>query len=184
MLQDSTTIIKVGFVVTIACTGGILLPMYSVQAASVTASSVADQIISTGKQYLGTPYHLGAAAGQTDEFDCSSFAQYIYKQSNIELPRSSREQSQIGTKVSRDQLKPGDLIFSDTNNDGVINHVSIYAGNGQILHTYREGIGVTFSEFADSTWDRTFVTARRLIAGEDPSGKQIVSTLEDYNWFN
>ncbi|MGQ5396021.1 MULTISPECIES: hypothetical protein [unclassified Paenibacillus] len=38
-------------------------------------------------------------------------------------------------------------------------------GNNQILHTYRVGIGVTISNYAGSTWDKTFVTARRVIPG-------------------
>lgn len=36
-------------------------------------------------------------------------------------------------------------------------------GNGKVLHSYRVGIGVTISNYIGSTWDRTFVTARRII---------------------
>jgi hypothetical protein len=54
-------------------------------------------------------------------------------------------------------------VFSDTNRDGRINHVSIYMGNGKLLHTYRVGVGVTMSNFAGSTWDKTFMGARRVL---------------------
>lgn len=126
--------------------------------------SVADRILATGQQFLGIPYKFGAESGRTDGFDCSSFTQYVFKAHGIDLPRSSRQQAKAGIYVPKSQLQKGDLIFSDTNRDGIINHVSIYMGNNQILHTYRVGIGVTISEFEGSTWDKTYVTARRVIS--------------------
>lgn len=132
----------------------------------VHAESAADQasrIIEIGKKYLGTPYQLGAAEGNTSEFDCSSFLQYIYKQVGVDLPRSSREQAKAGYAVSKSDLQPGDLIFSDTNNDGVINHVSMYIGNDQLLQTYKKGIGVTISQFQGSVWDRNCLAVRRVL---------------------
>ncbi|WP_307721769.1 C40 family peptidase [Paenibacillus humicus] len=72
------------------------------------------------------PYKFGASSGSTDAFDCSSFMQYIFKKNGIDLPRSSRQQAAVGTPVAKDRLQPGDLVFSDTNRDGVINHVSLY----------------------------------------------------------
>lgn len=148
----------------IAFTGVTIAAPQSADAASSTsASSKASKIIATGKKYLGVPYVFGAKAGRTDAFDCSSFVQYVYKKNGISLPRTSRQQAKVGVRVSKSNLKPGDLVFSDTNRDGVINHVSIYIGNGKLLHTYRKGIGVTISTFKGSVWDRTFVTARRVI---------------------
>jgi peptidoglycan endopeptidase LytE len=141
--------------------GTTLLNVPSAHAAA--AASTADGVIATGKQFIGVPYRFGAKSNNTSSFDCSSFTQYVFKQNGISIPRSSRQQSSAGTFVPRKQLQAGDLIFSDTNRDGVINHVSIYMGNGQLLHTYRVGIGVTISNFAGSTWDRTYVTARRVL---------------------
>ncbi|MCD9025376.1 C40 family peptidase [Cohnella silvisoli] len=141
--------------------GSMLLNAPSAHAASATTT--ANKIIAKGKQFLGVPYLHGARTGRTTAFDCSSLTQYLYKPYGINLPRTSRAQSKVGTYVPRSQLRAGDLIFSDTNRDGVVNHVSIYMGNGQLLHTYRVGIGVTISKFAGSAWDRTYVTARRVI---------------------
>ncbi|UVI33357.1 C40 family peptidase [Paenibacillus spongiae] len=148
----------------IAISGSMLLAQPA-HASAMSGTSIANDIIASGKQFIGVRYQFGAPGGRTDAFDCSSFTQYVFKQNGINLPRSSRQQSTVGTVVSKDQLQPGDLIFSDTNRDGVINHVSIYMGGGQVLHTYRVGIGVTISNFAGSTWDKTFVTARRVISG-------------------
>ncbi|WP_424768382.1 C40 family peptidase [Paenibacillus sp. sgz302251] len=154
-------------------TGTMLLNVPSAHAA--TASN-ADNIIATGKQFLGVSYKFGAKSGQTSAFDCSSFTQFVFMQNGISIPRSSRQQSNVGTFVPRDQLQAGDLIFSDTNRDGVINHVSIYMGNGQLLHTYRVGIGVTISKFSGSTWDRTYVTARRVLP---TNGQPIVTNPQE-----
>lgn len=152
---------------TIALTAGTMFAnsnsAYAATATTSASVSAADKAISVGKQFIGVPYKYGAVAGRTDVFDCSSFTQYVFKQAGIELPRSSKQQSKSGTYVSKDQLQPGDLVFSDTNKDGVINHVSLYIGDGKLLHTYRVGIGVTISDFKGSTWDRTYVTARRVI---------------------
>lgn len=154
----------VGLCLSIAFSGSALLPAQQANAAAAfSGSSIADNVIATGKQFMGVPYHFSAPSGRTNEFDCSSFTQYVFKQNGINLPRSSRQQSTVGTPVSKNQLQPGDLVFSDTNHDGIINHVSIYIGNGQLLHTYRVGIGVTISNFAGSAWDRGFMTARRVI---------------------
>ncbi|MFS0725761.1 C40 family peptidase [Paenibacillus sp. 1P07SE] len=127
------------------------------------ASTKADAIIRTGKQFSGTKYVFGASSGSTRAFDCSSFTQYVFGKHGVNLPRSSRQQAKSGRYVAKSQLKPGDLVFSDTNRNGVINHVSIYIGNNQLLHTYRVGIGVTVTKFSGSSWDKTYVTARRVL---------------------
>jgi len=140
------------------------------------AKSIADDVIATGKKFLGVPYLFGAASDRTDAFDCSSFTQYMFKQSGIHIPRSSRDQSKAGVYVPKSDLQPGDLVFSDTNRDGVINHVSLYIGNDKLLHTYRVGIGVTISDFKGSTWDKTYVTARRVIPADASSGNEQTQT--------
>ncbi|MBP1155673.1 C40 family peptidase [Paenibacillus sp. PvR098] len=147
----------------ISFSGSMFITPQSTHAAATTSTSAADNVIATGKQLLGVPYQFGAKKGRTDRFDCSSFTQYVFKQNGMDIPRSSRQQANAGTFVPKDQLQPGDLVFSDTNRDGVINHVSIYMGEGKLLHTYRVGVGVTISNFSGSTWDKTYVTARRVI---------------------
>ncbi|MBU5443174.1 C40 family peptidase [Paenibacillus sp. MSJ-34] len=131
------------------------------QEQSVSANSVGTSIINTGKKYLGVKYKFGAKSGITSAFDCSSFMQYIFKQHGIELPRSSKQQSKVGKYVSKSNLRVGDLIFFDSvKSRPGIDHVAVYAGNGQILHTYGKP-GVTFSKL--SAWEKKIVTIRRVI---------------------
>lgn len=154
---------SVSLSLTIAFSGSMILTPQQAQAATASSASVTDNVIATGKQLIGVPYQFGSKNGSTRSFDCSAFTQYVFKQNGIHIPRSSRQQANAGTFVPKSQLQPGDLVFSDTNRDGVINHVAIYMGDGKIIHTYRVGIGVTISNFAGSTWDKTYVTARRVI---------------------
>lgn len=131
------------------------------------SSALADKIIATGEKYLGTPYQYGAKSGQTSTFDCSSFTQHVFKQNGIDLPRNSRQQSTVGTTVSKSQLKKGDLLFfTAKSSGGKIGHVGIYAGDNKILHTWGPG-GVRYDSLSTGWLQDGFVTAKRVI----PSGQ-------------
>jgi peptidoglycan endopeptidase LytE len=71
-------------------------------------------------------------------------------------------QSHVGTAVSSKALQKGDLVFFDTNNDGVINHVGIYAGNGQMLNASTSK-GVSYANINNSYWGPSFVKAVRVL---------------------
>ncbi|MGQ3481405.1 C40 family peptidase [Paenibacillus sp. TY11] len=122
------------------------------------SAGTADQIISTGSQFMGVRYQFGAKAGNTNSFDCSSFTQYVFAQNGIKLPRSSRQQSTVGTYVPRSQLKKGDLVFFYA----PIHHVAIYMGDGKLLHTFGKG-GVTITDLNSGWWSSHYTTARRVL---------------------
>ena len=106
--------------------------------ASATSTSRGSQVISIGRRYLGTPYKFGATAGQTRNFDCSSFTQYVFKKVGVYLPRTSQQQAHVGRYVSRSNLRAGDLVFfSIPSKPGVIHHVAIYMGNNKLLSNLR-----------------------------------------------
>jgi Cell wall-associated hydrolases (invasion-associated proteins) len=125
-------------------------------------ASLADAIIATGEKYLGTPYKFGANYARDRAFDCSEFTRVVFGKNGITLPRSSRQQAQVGRTVALNALQKGDLIFFDTSSARAgIDHVAIYAGNGKILHAIPRG-GVQYSSFS-GYWVRTAVTAKRVI---------------------
>jgi len=162
-------ILTVGLCLTVLLSGYSFLSKNLVQAAASTAvSAKASHIIATGETFMGVRYQWGAKAGRTDVFDCSSFVQYVYKQNGIQLPRSSKEQSVVGTFVARNQLEPGDLVFFYS----PIHHVAIYIGNGQILHTYGNPQGVTISKLNTGWWNAHYETARRVLPHHSPSNVQ------------
>jgi peptidoglycan DL-endopeptidase LytE len=125
-------------------------------------SSLADRVIEIGEKYLGAKYLYGASPSRTDAFDCSSFTMRVFGEAGISLPRSSTAQSQTGTPVSFNQLQKGDLVFFDTDFNGVINHVGIYAGNGQMLNASTSK-GVSYTSIGSSYWKGRFVKAVRVI---------------------
>lgn len=72
---------------------------------------LADKIISTGFNFIGTPYVFNAPSFQTDRFDCSSFIQHIFKVNGISLPRNSRQQFQVGKSISYHAIKRETYYF-------------------------------------------------------------------------
>jgi len=117
-------------------------------------------LVSTGKEFIGTPYKFGAPAGVTYAFDCSSFTQFLFKGLDVSLPRTSVAQASVGEKVPKGSLSMGDLVFFKTNGK-TISHVAIYAGNNKIIHS-ATSTGVTVSDMTSSYWSKSYVTARRV----------------------
>lgn len=159
-------VVSTALVVTFALSGNLVIASQSAHAESVSvqATSRADQIISLGLKYLGAPYKFGAKTGNTSSFDCSSFMEYIFSKQGIDLPRTSKQQSKVGSYVSRSNLKKGDLVFFSTNSSkGQIAHVGVYMGNDKILHTYKKGIGVTTTSIKSGWWNSHYITARRVL---------------------
>ncbi|MDI6692352.1 MAG: NlpC/P60 family protein [Anaerosomatales bacterium] len=89
---------------------------------------------------LGTPYRWGAAG--PDAFDCSGFTMWVYAQVGVSLPHSSRAQYDCGERVSRANLRPGDLVFFGRSR---IHHVGIYIGGNRYVHAPHTGDVVRIS---------------------------------------
>ena len=94
--------------------------------------STGEKIVAYAKQFIGTPYVTGGNS-LTKGVDCSGFTQQVYKNFGINLERVSRSQYALnGYTVSKEDLKPGDLVFYGYTQ---VFHVAIYIGNGQIIHS-------------------------------------------------
>lgn len=121
----------------------------------------AQSIINVAKAQLGKPYVWGSEG--PNSFDCSGLVYYVYGQNGINMPRTSREQANIGKTVSQSQLQPGDLVFSSTDGSGNVNHVGIYIGNGQMIHAPKAGDVIKTTSISLSYWQNTYVTAKRVL---------------------
>ena len=108
------------------------------------------------KQFVGNPYVWGGTS-LTKGADCSGFVQSVFKQFGVSLPRSSRQQVGVGTKISLADAKPGDLIFYAKG--GTINHVALYIGDGQVVHASSPKTGIRIS---NATY-RTPLTVVRIL---------------------
>jgi cell wall-associated NlpC family hydrolase len=89
---------------------------------------------------LGAPYRWGADG--PDAFDCSGFTMWVYAQVGVSLPHSSRAQYSCGERVSRANLRPGDLVFFGRSR---IHHVGIYVGGNRYIHAPHTGDVVRIS---------------------------------------
>jgi cell wall-associated NlpC family hydrolase len=94
--------------------------------------------IAFAKQQLGRPYQWGGTGNPG--FDCSGLVMKAWQAGGVYLPRTTYQMAGVGTRIGRDQLEPGDLVFS---ND--FGHVQLYLGGGYIIEAARPGTVVRIS---------------------------------------
>lgn len=116
----------------------------------------AEAALKVAKAQLGKPYKWGATG--PNSFDCSGLTYYAYKNgAKVSIPRTSREQSKFGKKVSKSELKPGDLVFFGKGSS--VSHVGMYIGNDQYIHSPQTGDVVKISKLSS----RKMIVARRVV---------------------
>ncbi len=110
--------------------------------------------------YLGTPYQYG---GETRSgIDCSAFTSAVYGQAiNMKLPRTTSDQVKLGTLITREGLKFGDLMFFNTTGSNP-SHVGIYIGDDLFAHA-SEAFGVTITSIESSYYKTRYTESRRII---------------------
>ncbi|TAK59793.1 MAG: hypothetical protein EPO24_07355 [Bacteroidetes bacterium] len=132
---------------------------------SMTAMSLIREV----NQWTKTKYRKGGTSKKG--VDCSGFVLNIFKNAfSFPLPRTSREQYTVGETVEKSELKPGDLVFFQSKKKR-INHVGIYLGNGQFVHSARKA-GVTLSSLASTYYSKYYAGAKRIL-GLDFAANQI-----------
>jgi len=98
-------------------------------------------VVRVAKRHLRTRYgHNRCRKGVRE--DCSCFTRLVYRHFGFKFADSPVWQWRMraGRKIyNKDNLHRGDLVFHDLNRDGRLNdhlrdHVSIWAGNGNVIH--------------------------------------------------
>jgi len=131
---------------------------------SSSVSSTRQNLIAYAKKFLGVRYVYGGTSPKG--FDCSGFVYYTYSNFGIKLERVAADQARQGTKVSKANLLPGDLVFFDTNGGkNYINHVGIYIGDGKFIHASSGSNArkVVISSLNDSFYSNAYMSARRFL---------------------
>ncbi|MEK3790229.1 C40 family peptidase [Paenibacillus sp. FSL R7-0204] len=144
--------------------------IFTIGAGSAFADSKMDKVIDKA---IGTKYVSGGTS--TNGFDCSGFTMYVFDKVGINLPHQSGSQYQMGSAVSRDEMRPGDLVFFNTSGKGV-SHVGIYVGDGEFAHA-SSSRGVTISSLSDSYYVNRYVGAKRIMSTD--AYKTVASDSQD-----
>lgn len=111
------------------------------------------------KKYKGVQYRYGGTTSRG--FDCSGFVQRAYMDAfHKNLPHTTKSMMKAGKKISKSQLKIGDLVFFHPTRKYY--HVGIYMGNGIFMHASTSK-GVMKSRLDLKYWKRSYVTARRIL---------------------
>jgi cell wall-associated NlpC family hydrolase len=106
----------------------------------------------------GIRYRFGGAT--PDGFDCSGLVFFAHRHFGLEVPRTSREQSEEAESVKERKLQPGDLVFFKIDG-GKVNHVGIYIGKRRFVHAPGAGKPVTVNSLDDEFYAATFSSAGR-----------------------
>ncbi|MFI6947082.1 NlpC/P60 family protein [Streptomyces sp. NPDC050422] len=100
------------------------------------ASTKAEKVMAFARAQIGKPYVWGATGPAS--YDCSGLTQAAWKAAGVDIPRTTWDQVNVGTRVATADLQPGDLVFFYDD----ISHVGIYKGDGMMIHAPKPGANV------------------------------------------
>jgi lipoprotein Spr len=110
------------------------------------------------EEWYGTRYRLGGTTKKG--IDCSAFVGAIYSAVfGTLLPRTARDQYRFSRRISRTELREGDLLFFNTR--GGVSHVGIYLQNNKFVHA-SVSKGVVISDMFEPYYLHRFVGAGRI----------------------
>ncbi len=143
----------------------LLLTFTSCSSTRVSREEKTDMVINRARSYIGTPYKYGGST--VLGMDCSGLLMRSFEVIDVYIPRTSTEQSKLGSKVTIDELKPGDLVFFKTlKKQGKVTHAGLVTDSrkrDQILFIHSSSSkGVIEANLLSDYYRSTFVKARRL----------------------
>jgi cell wall-associated NlpC family hydrolase len=115
--------------------------------------------VATALDLRGVRYKSGGS--DPSGFDCSGLVQYVFARQGIALPRDVRRQYQVGYEIDAAELRPGDLLFFNTEADGA-SHVAIAVDGESFVHAPNSRGVVRVERLSSSYWSRRLLGARRI----------------------
>ena len=135
-------------------------------------------LINQAKTFLGVPYKLGG--DNLNGMDCSAFVKRMFSLVDVALPRTAREQYDVGRRVSRQELTMGDLVFFKTKRyEQYPTHVGIYMGSDRFIHAsaLNKG-GVRIDSLSSDFYSARFIGGSRVKALPEGSSTSIVTAAK------
>ncbi|MBT2440806.1 C40 family peptidase [Streptomyces sp. ISL-36] len=106
------------------------------QTGGSTYAAKVEKALAFARAQIGKPYVWGATGPSS--YDCSGLTQAAWKAAGVDLPRTTWDQVEVGTRVATADLLPGDLVFFYDD----ISHVGLYIGGGKMIHAPKPGAEV------------------------------------------
>lgn len=124
-------------------------------------TATGNAIVDYAMGYLGYPY-VWATHGPAS-FDCSGFTYWVVK--NVlgkDIGYGTWTQVSAGTRVGRNELQPGDLVFHQNTYTAGLSHVGIYIGDNKMINALNENAGVVITDITSDYWESRWYGAVRL----------------------
>ncbi len=137
-----------------------------------------NRLLRRARSAIGTPYVPG---GMTPGgFDCSGLVCWTYKSVGVTLPRTAREQSVVGRRITNiAEMQAGDIVTFRHPRRGY--HTGIYVGGGKFIHSPRKRTRVRINSLDDPYFKNTFLGARRVsLDGSENFAAQAEKRLNDF----
>lgn len=133
-----------------------------------------DSVAAQALTHLGKPYIYGAKGPSS--FDCSGLTSYVWRVAGgVTISPGSQDQWTTGTSVARANLRPGDILCYDTDDNGYTDcsHVGIYVGPGRMVNALNEREGVKESDPFSPYFNPRYLGARRIATYADSTAPTI-----------
>ena len=124
-------------------------------------------LLDEARTHCGKKYRYGAKG--PNNFDCSGFTGYVYRQFGYNLNASSRGQYYDGETVEKGDLRPGDLVFfSSPRSKGGVGHVGIVMSADNENNTFSFihaaiGGGIEIQKSTAPYYQKRYIGAKRII---------------------
>ena len=141
-----------------------------------------NELVEKARSLIGkVTYVFGADNIPGGTGDCSSFTSYLYDLYGVDIGRDTQSQwTGIGTKISKSELKTGDLVFFkntyDSKHTDGVSHVGIYSGGGNFIHL--SSSGVKESSLNESYWASHYLGAKTLDEVEGSADSEGVPVIQ------
>lgn len=144
-----------------------------------------DSIISYTKTFIGTPFKWGG--NDTKGFDCSGLFHYVFEKFELDIPRTSRKQVQLGESVAIAKVQKGDFLFFKGRNikDEEVKHVSMVISNenGSITMIHSTHRGTVVDKLDEISYYKERLIEARRINVYEANEDVIINASKLYNGF-
>jgi len=128
------------------------------EAKMVRLQELRKRVVDIAKTRRGSRYVYGATGPR--KFDCSGLTMWAYARIGKTLPHYSGAQMMSTTRVPKNRLEPGDLLFFGP---GGSQHVSMYIGHNKMIGANNPRVGIVVEPMRSGYWSKRYAGAGRVI---------------------